>query len=341
MNKRVKSLFMAFTIAVSSITLSGMSAGMKSSAMTNDEEETIVYSQEEMYALEQKIKDQNSLLRKGKDKDEFTVVIDAGHGGRDSGAVNKSKDITEKFINLSLANYVRQNLEAKGVNVIMTRTTDVFVPLKNRSAIANAADADLFVSIHNDSGSSTSKGAHVIYSYEDRYGLSKKMANRIVNSIDEKTIQEKRKSNPVWTRTSHGHDYYSVLRHTDMPAVIVEHSYINNNNLRAVGTDKRRREMAKAVADGIYDTMTTDCKGLTRVRGKYVYYNKDKEAVRGCWVKDGKNQKYLRRNGYLAKGWLNIKGNLYYFNKANVMLTGEQRIDGKTYIFDSNGVLIK
>lgn len=84
-------------------------------------------------------------------KDIFTLVIDAGHGGKDAGALgafSKEKDIN---LNVALAfgKYVEQNLS--DVKVVYTRTTDIFIPLNRRAQIANKAKANLFISIHTNS----------------------------------------------------------------------------------------------------------------------------------------------------------------------------------------------
>ena len=82
---------------------------------------------------------------------QFTVVIDAGHGGKDPGAIGRFS--REKNINLSVAKAFGKLVEENcpDVKVIYTRKTDVFIPLGRRAEIANRANADLFVSIHTNS----------------------------------------------------------------------------------------------------------------------------------------------------------------------------------------------
>lgn len=81
----------------------------------------------------------------------FTLVIDAGHGGHDAGAVGKFSK--EKNINLNVALEFGRLVERNNpdVKVIYTRKTDVFIPLQERANIANRAKADLFISIHTNS----------------------------------------------------------------------------------------------------------------------------------------------------------------------------------------------
>lgn len=93
--------------------------------------------------------------------DKFTVVIDAGHGGHDAGAVGSFA--TEKSINLGVARYLGQLLEKeKGIKVVYTRMIDKFVTLQGRADIANKAKGDLFVSIHTNSVDKNAKNRSTV-----------------------------------------------------------------------------------------------------------------------------------------------------------------------------------
>ncbi len=99
------------------------------------------------------------------------VVIDAGHGGKDPGAMGAGT--REKDVTLAAARALKKRLEASGVyRVVLTRDSDVFIPLEERVRIARKADADLFISLHADSGpDAATRGASV-------YTLSEKGADR-------------------------------------------------------------------------------------------------------------------------------------------------------------------
>ncbi|MFA5423985.1 MAG: N-acetylmuramoyl-L-alanine amidase, partial [Phycisphaerae bacterium] len=91
-----------------------------------------------------------------------TVVIDPGHGGKDPGAISV-KGFYEKTVNLSVARKIADRLRSRGLNVILTRNSDVFVELEQRAAIANQRKADLFVSIHADSSLTRTEKGYSVY----------------------------------------------------------------------------------------------------------------------------------------------------------------------------------
>ena len=98
----------------------------------------------------------------GANAKDFTVVIDAGHGGKDPGAVSANGKVYEKNVTLKVAQMVGENISKNHpeVKVLYTRKTDVFVGLNDRARMANKADADLFISIHVNAASNRSaKGA--------------------------------------------------------------------------------------------------------------------------------------------------------------------------------------
>ncbi len=113
-----------------------------------------------------------------------TVVIDPGHGGREPGAVgrrSKEKDIA-LAISLKLGDYIRKHIE--DVEVILTRDSDVFVPLHERARIANENNADLFISIHcNSAASRTAQGTETFV-----MGLHRSQANLEVARRENKSI---------------------------------------------------------------------------------------------------------------------------------------------------------
>lgn len=106
-------------------------------------------------------------------KNDFVVVLDAGHGGKDSGAVGKFSK--EKDINLSVVKLLGSLIESRlsDVKVIYTRKTDVFIPLEQRAATANNNNADLFISIHVNAAKSSAAYGTETYTL----GLAKSQAN--------------------------------------------------------------------------------------------------------------------------------------------------------------------
>lgn len=172
-----------------------------------------------------------------------TIVIDAGHGGKDPGAAS-SYGYNEKTVNLDVALQVAQILRGKGHKVIMTRDSDEFIELEERAAIANRNNADIFASIHADSCATSSKNGFTIY--VSRSGSSS--STRLADAIDGCMAQTGISSNSIRKAD------YRVLTHTRCPAVLIELGYLSNyweaKQLKNVDMQKR---LANAIACGITD----------------------------------------------------------------------------------------
>ena len=118
-------------------------------------------------------------VAEGEAKDRFVVVIDAGHGGHDPGAV--ANRLKEKNINLDIALKLGKKIQqnCSDTKVIYTRSKDVFVTLKGRTEIANKAKADLFISIHtNSAGNTSAKGTETYIYGLEQAGINMEVAKR-------------------------------------------------------------------------------------------------------------------------------------------------------------------
>ncbi|MEG0693404.1 MAG: N-acetylmuramoyl-L-alanine amidase [Oscillospiraceae bacterium] len=146
-----------------------------------------------------------------------TVCIDAGHGGRDSGAVNKSR--YEKYDTLKLANILKSELSKLDVNVIMTRTEDKYVSLSERTDFANKNKADLFISIHRNAFTSDSANGVEIWIYVKTDENTERCAKGIINELEAVGIQSDR-------GVKRGN--FHVTRETKMPACLLELGFISN-----------------------------------------------------------------------------------------------------------------
>ena len=166
------------------------------------------------------------------------VVIDAGHGGTDPGA--QRNGISEKDINLDVALRVQKYLTKSGIKVVMTRDTDVFIPLAQRSVIANNANPNAFVSIHvNACDSPRIKGIEVHWYTPQSPKLAKCLETNLSQSLDTEN------------RGLLNSKFY-VIHHTVAPSCLVEIGFLSNNAERAEMTGEERKDAtAKAIAYGI------------------------------------------------------------------------------------------
>lgn len=164
------------------------------------------------------------------------VVVDAGHGGTDPGAIGNGRK--EKDIVLSISNKVNSKLKSMGFQTIMTRSTDVYVTLANRYAIANNNKADLFVSIHANSGASSAKGIETLY--KNYKGLAESIQSNLIAETG---------------ATNRGVKYRSdlaVLNGTKMASALVEVGFISNpTESSQIGTNSYQEKLATAIVKGV------------------------------------------------------------------------------------------
>lgn len=163
----------------------------------------------------------------------YKIFTDAGHGGKDPGAVNgaaKEKDLTLRIVS-KLNDLLKRNFEVE-----TSRETDVFVDLSERTKRANKFDANIFISIHTNSAvNNTARGIESLVFYRSGDTL------KLVNNIHDRLI----KSTGALDRGIKERQDLYVLKHTTMPAVLLELGFISNEN-----------EKNKLVSDLYQDTIT-------------------------------------------------------------------------------------
>ena len=183
------------------------------------------------------------------------IVIDAGHGGEDSGAIGPS-GVTEKSITLQIAKEVERMLKEAGAKVIMTRSTDTEVSPKHRQAtdvdelqarcdVANKAKADIFISIHMDSFTSREASGTTGYYYTKGSASSKRLAAAIQSEL---VSQLKTTSRGIKTCN------FYVVKHTKMPATLIEVAFVSNPKEEKLLTSKKGvQKAAIGIVNGISD----------------------------------------------------------------------------------------
>jgi N-acetylmuramoyl-L-alanine amidase len=168
-----------------------------------------------------------------------TIVIDAGHGGFDRGGIPGQR-VAEKMMTLDVALRLRSVLNANGYRVVMTRDTDVFLPLGTRVAIANSYRNALFICIHFNSA--RRMGANGIETYFYSRG-SLPLASAIHYYVA--------RGAPTSNRGVRRRGFY-VLRRTTVPSVLVECGFLTNpNEAQYAQTSSYRQQLAEEIARGI------------------------------------------------------------------------------------------
>lgn len=184
-----------------------------------------------------------------------SITIDAGHGGNDSGAIGPT-GVTEKSVTLRVALALQKILTSEGATVYMTRTMDTEVSPKGAAAsdieelqarcdVANQHDSDIFISIHMDSFTNgAAKGTTGYY-----YALGSKKSRDLADKVRAGVIDQ------IGTpsRGTQSCNFY-VVKHTDMPATLVEVAFISNpTEEKLMNSEDGVQKAAQGIADGIAD----------------------------------------------------------------------------------------
>lgn len=186
-------------------------------------------------------------------KAQYTIVIDAGHGGRDGGAVGKTTGISESVLNLQYALCLKEACEQFGFDVVLTRSTmdglyDESAANKKKSEmekrknIINNSNADLVISLHmNSFPLSSSEGAQVFYAKGSEQGFN--LAKSIQNSLS-KSFESARDYVTVG-------DYF-VLNYSNIPATLVECGFLSNpEEEKLLQTEEYRKNFCYSILAGV------------------------------------------------------------------------------------------
>ena len=169
----------------------------------------------------------------------MTVVIDAGHGGHDRGGI-PGQIVSEKEMTLDVAQRLKKALAASGYRVVMTRDSDVFIPLGTRVAIANSYANAIFVSIHFNSAKRSGAGGIETYFYNrESLPLASAIHYFVAGGAPSSNRNVRRRG-------------YFVLRKATVPAVLVECGFLTNPTEAALAqTASYRQKLAEEIAAGV------------------------------------------------------------------------------------------
>jgi N-acetylmuramoyl-L-alanine amidase len=187
------------------------------------------------------------------------IVDDGGHGGKDPGAVGN--DLKEKEVVMIISKLFKEYLNEHytGFKVISTRTTDKFLELIDRAKIANVANADVFISFHNNSAANKDADGYEDFIYTGASNASKNLQN----AVHEKVLPVLKKYG-IKNRGKKAANL-SVLRNTDMAAILTETLFISNTEDAALlKSNNVLKEFAAAYAEGVATFLSLPKKTATK-----------------------------------------------------------------------------
>ncbi len=214
------------------------------------------------------------------------VVLDPGHGGKDPGAIGRSYRTYEKNITLSMGKELRKQLEAEGFKVYMTRSTDIFIPLRKRVAIARNYHADLFISLHADSTVNRKAQGLSIYTLSENASDKEAAAlaerenkadiidgldfsdnspeiNDVLISLSQNDSRNKSskfagymvaemKKKVKLVNDTHKFAGFAVLKAPDIPSVLIELGYVSNyNEEQLLRQPSYRKKLGEAITKSV------------------------------------------------------------------------------------------
>lgn len=183
------------------------------------------------------------------------VVLDAGHGGADSGAVGEldGEPVLEKDLTLSITYKVKSILESNGIEVSMTRTGDTLPSLVERPTQANEENAAIFVSVHINSvdNAPDANGIEVFYSVENNLNVYGTTSKSLADALLKNMLSETGAVNRGVKTANH-----AVTKRCNMPASLVECGFITNEKeVAAMSSESYQNKLAEGIAKGIMDTL--------------------------------------------------------------------------------------
>jgi len=172
------------------------------------------------------------------------VVIDAGHGGWEPGAGNGQ--INEKDVVLDISLEIEKLLAQKGIEYLMVRTDDTYVSLEDRAAIANEKKGRLFISIHNNSFTDPAQSG-VLTAYNPNSPIGKDIAQVMQSKLSDMGMRNR----DIMPRPN-----LYVLRHTEMPALLLEIGFISNKkDLKLMTDGDFQQKCAQRIVSGIEEIL--------------------------------------------------------------------------------------
>lgn len=241
------------------------------------------------------------------------VVIDAGHGGNDPGAVFEGRKEAED--NLNLAMELGELLRSKGVDVVYTRTGDTTQTPFEKATIGNQAGADLFISLHRNSSPIKGQYSGVETLVYDDNGAKAELARRVNANLTNVGFQD------LGVKERPG---LVVLRRTNLPAILIETGFINNPADNAI-YDEKFNQIAQEIANAVLSMEDQFQNSKTyRVQiGLYRMFSNAQYALNQALAKEYDGE-IVARDEYYAV----LIGNTSSYQQAQAL---EQRLNKEGY----------